>query len=249
MRKLFEADLNRIIEKVLPWVLLVGAFVYMAVSIAIEIETSPDRDFFFFSQVVGTFPWVLTIAGFSALLGIYADEFKSMSMITVIGRGISREKFVLTKFLDLCLMVFQMEVLTAIYIMILKGAFGTRLTFVETKYLVLLFVFGYIETVSYVTIAAIFYFLSENAAIGMFAYLTFDVVIPVTLQLVLMLSNVSKYHPDRYYISGMIDIAFSDFIMGDIPGGMVFTFLALGIYVLCALLITTLIFRKKELNF
>ena len=93
-------------------------------------------------------------------------------------------------------------------------------------------------------IAAIFYFLSESAAVGMFAYLTFTLIIPVTLALVMSMTKFAKYHPEQYYISGM-----TGFIMGDFVMGMAYLFLSLVIYVFAAVVITIAIFRKKELDF
>ena len=171
MRRLLEADMKRVVAKVLPWIFLVAACVYVAADLKIGIGSAPDRVFFFLEKIERHNQIVLLIAGFAALIGIYADEFKSMSMITVIGRGISREKFVLAKFLDTCILALQIEILTVVYVMILKAVFGVSLTALETEHLVLVFIMGYIETIASVSVAAIFYFLSENAAIGMFAYI------------------------------------------------------------------------------
>ena len=249
MRRLLEGDMRRVVSKVLPWVLLVAAYIFMIIYISMEIDTSLNRDFFFLEKVGTGYQIVLMIIGFAALIGIYSDEFKSMSMITVIGRGISREKFVLAKFLDLCLLTFQMELLSIIYVMILKAAFGVNFSALEMKYLLLTFLMGYIETLSYVAIAAIFYFLSESAAVGMFAYLTFTMIIPVTLALIISMTKFGKYHPEQYYISGMTATSISGFIMGDFVLGMAYLFMSLAIYVCAAVAITIAIFRKKELNF
>ena len=249
MRRLLEGDMRRVVSKILPWILLVAAYIYMVVSISTKIDTSLNRDFFFLEKVELSYQTVLMIIGFAALIGIYADEFKSMSMITVIGRGISREKFVLAKFLDVCILTLQMELLTIVYVMILKVSFGVSFTALETKYLMLTFLMGYIETLSYVVIAAIFYFLSESAAVGMFAYLTFTMIIPVTLALVMSMTKFAKYHPEQYYVSGMTASAVSGFIMGDFAMGIAYLFLTLVIYVFAAVAITIVIFRKKELNF
>ncbi len=249
MRRLLEADMKRVVAKVLPWIFLVAACVYVAADLKIGIGSAPDRVFFFLEKIERHNQIVLLIAGFAALIGIYADEFKSMSMITVIGRGISREKFVLAKFLDTCILALQIEILTVVYVMILKAVFGVSLTALETEHLVLVFIMGYIETIASVSVAAIFYFLSENAAIGMFAYIIFDAIIPVTLELVLAMGNVAKYHPERFFISGMAESAITNFLLGDFALGLLYVLAELAVYVCCAVLITVLIFRKKELNF
>lgn len=249
MRKLLEADLKRVLVKILPWVLLAAWFIYQAISITLNIDKSPDRDFGMLSKLVGLHSFAMTIIGFSALLGIYADEFRSMVMIGVIGRGLSRDKFVLGKFLDLCLLTVLMEIITVVYILILKAAFGVTFQPIEHRFLVVTFIASILETIAYVTIAAVFYFVSENAAVGLFAYLTFQIIIPVSLELILQLTNLAKYHAERYYVSGMMSVACSNFIMGDYAGGFGYLLIMVLIYILGALGLTMLIFRKKELEF
>ena len=77
-------------------------------------------------------------------------------------------------------MVALMIGITAIYVVILKTVLGVTLSGIETRFLINMFVFDFIELVMFVTIASIFYFLSENAAVGLFAYLAFMQIIPAT---------------------------------------------------------------------
>ena len=249
MRRLLEADLKRVLIKILPWILLVLCFIYETVSLVNSLDKSPDRSFAVLTKLVGLHSLSMTIIGFTALLGIYADEFKSMVMIGVIGRGLSRDKFVLGKFLDLCLLTLLMETITIIYIFILKAVFRATFTPLETRFLIISFIVSFLETIAYVTISAVFYFLSENAAVGLFAYLTFQIIIPLSLELILQLTNLAKYHAERFYVSGMMSVAYSNFIMGDYAGGLGYILLAVLIYILGALGLTMLIFRKKELEF
>ena len=249
MRRLLEADLKRVLVKLLPWILLVAWFVFDTVSIATSIGKAPDRSFAVFSKLIGLHSFAMKIIGFAALLGIYADEFKSMVMIGVIGRGLSRDKFVIGKFLDLCVMTVLMEVITIIYILVLKALFGATFAPIETRFLIVSFIIEFLQTIAYVAIAAFFYFLSENAAIGLFAYLTFQIIIPLSLELLLLMTNLGKYHAERYYVDGMMSVAASDFIMGDFVGGIGYVLVAILIYIIGATGITMLIFRRKELEF
>ena len=249
MRRLLEADLKRIVVKILPWIVLLIWFVYDTISIANTIGDAPDRSFFLLGQLQGLHSTAMLIIGFAAIFGVYADEFKSMVMIGVIGRGLSRDKFVFGKFLDLCILTILMQMVTIIYIMILKAAFGATFSPLETRFLFASFILNFLETVTYVTIAAIFYFLSENAAVGMFAFLTFQIKIPLSLELILQLTNLAKYHAERFYVAGMISVAHSNIIMGDYAGALGYIFMTILVYLLGALGITMLIFRRKELEF
>ena len=250
MRKLLEADMKRIMTKILPWVLLLAVWVYIAVKMATGIGDSIDRDFFFVRTTQASFGLLDLVVGFGALFGVYGDEFKSMAMIGVIGRGISRDKFVIAKFLDALFFVTEMTVLTVIYVMIVKAVFGINLNATESRFIVCLFVFTLIEQFAYVTIAAIFYFLSENAAVGLFAYLAFALIVPLTLDLAIMfIPFLQKLRINTWYIQGMVGSIYSDFVMGDIQGAVLMLFPLIGVYILAMLVISIVIFRKKELDF
>ena len=229
MRSLVKADMKRIMVKILPWLLLAAAYAYMAVSLITGIDTSPDRNFAFLQKVVERTSVVNLIIGFAALLGIYGDEFKSMAMITVIGKGLTREKFVFAKFID-----------TLILVALMMGI----------RFLINMFVFDFIELVMFVTIASIFYFLSENAAVGLFAYLAFMQIIPVTLTFAKMLSPWFANHKlDKLYVSGLIGMVSSNLIIGDIVGAFLVILPTIAVYIGGALLINILVFSRKELDF
>lgn len=250
MRSLVKADMKRIMVKILPWLLLAAAYAYMAVSLITGIDTSPDRNFAFLQKVVERTSVVNLIIGFAALLGIYGDEFKSMAMITVIGKGLTRAKFVFAKFIDTLILVALMTGITAIYVVILKTALGVTLNGTETGFLINMFIFNSIELVMFVTIASIFYFLSENAAVGLFAYLAFMQIIPVTLTFAKMLSPWFANHKlDKLYVSGLISTVSSNLIIGDIVGAFLVILPTIAVYIGGALLINILVFNRKELDF
>lgn len=249
MRRLLEADLRRVAGKILPWVLIVLSLIWLTISLWLDIDDSADRTYFFLDTVMTKYSFVSLVIGFSALMGIYADEFKSMVMIGVIGHGLSREKFVLAKFVDLCLLTLQMQMLALIYVLILKAAYGIDFSSAQTKFFVLMFVTAYIDTIAFVSIAAIFYFLSENAVIGMVAFLAFELVIPLTLIMFGMFSSFAVNHLEKYYVSGLLSSAGSDFILGDYTSGILNLLFTIVVYVFGSLALTILIFRRKELEF
>ena len=261
MRSLVKADMKRIMVKILPWLLLAAAYAYMAVSLITGIDTSPDRNFAFLQKVVERTSVVNLIIGFAALLGIYGDEFKSMAMITVIGKGLTRAKFVFAKFIDTLILVALMTGITAIYVVILKNALGVTLNGTETGFLINMFIFNSIELVMFVTIASIFYFLSENAAVGLFAYLAFMQIIPVTLTFFMQIIPVTltfakmlspwfaNHKLDKLYVSGLISTVSSNLIIGDIVGAFLVILPTIAIYIGGALLINILVFSRKELDF
>ncbi len=250
MRKLLRADNRRVVIKILPWILMAVSFIIIAFSIALKIDDGTDRSLTYLSLQQNRIFVVTAIIGFAALLGIYGDEFKSMVMIGVIGRGISREKFVLAKFLDLLIYVFQLYIISIAYQLSLLLVFKVHLNSIEVRFLLLSFVTEYLDIVAYVALAALFYFLSESAAIGLFAYLAALIILPGALEFAnSMIPSVAKYHLDRYFISGMISSAYSDFMLGDVGRGLLFIFLLIAVYMVGTVALTMFVFNKKELEF
>jgi ABC-type transport system involved in multi-copper enzyme maturation permease subunit len=142
-----------------------------------------------------------------------------------------------------------MQTVALIYMLILKAAYGIVFSPAQIKFFILMFVTYYVSTVSYVSIAAFFYFLSENAAVGMVAYLAFELIIPFTLIMLDMIDSLSAFHIDRYYTPTMLSAASSDFILGDSFLATMNLLLVIIVYVLGPVALTILIFRRKELEF
>ena len=250
MRKVLHADIRRVVTKIWPWILLAVSYLFLVVYVTNDMDDSPDRAFHFIKTVSQGIAAPEIIIGFSLLLGIYGDEFKSMAMITVIGRGINRWKYVLSKFLELVILGLQYYVLTSLLLFVLARLLGLTFTAAETRFLICMIIFTYLEDITYVAIAALFYFLSENAAIGLFAYLAFQMVIPTTLTLAQMFSPVfERYHLLNAYVSGLVSSSSSDYILGDYGGGLVRILLNVILYIGLSFGLTVLVFQKKELEF
>ena len=50
MRRLLEADMKRIMTKIIPWLLLLVVWIFLGVRLAVGIGDSIDRNFFFLSN-------------------------------------------------------------------------------------------------------------------------------------------------------------------------------------------------------
>ena len=104
MRRLLLGDFCRIIQKKSFWIVLFLYTVYMLVTIYGDYHGS-EEDWIAPIDNVGTFCSGLSLlTGIVLMLGVYGDEFGSMTMICVIGRGTSRVKYVISKLL-LCVIM------------------------------------------------------------------------------------------------------------------------------------------------
>ena len=249
MRKLIRADMDRILRKRGFFLIAVFVLIIIPLCVVMSMQEAYDLNFAFTVGFMDGIDFLGIVSGFFLVLSIYVDEFKSMSFIGVIGRGITRKKLILARFLDTWLILFFLYGEGAVIGICLKLLFGVKLTSLMILYIFLACAGALISTVISVMIAAAFFYLTENMPLGMIVYMMFDFIIPLTMELIIMIPTVAKFHPDRLYYTGVISSVMSDFLMGGIGEGLFKLLLVLLIYLGGALSITIFLFKKKELDF
>ena len=249
MRHLIKADIDRILRRKIIWIVLTATLFFMAVSVVSKISEAPDKNIAFTTSVSGGIADAGLLIGIVLILNIYADDFKSMTFISVIGRGVSRQKLIIAKFLDTLLILVNTHIVSVLFALILKQILSVSLSPDMVKMILLQSISSVICTTASVVIAAAFFYLTENSPLGVIAYLSAELLIPIGLHFVYLLPFISKFHPERYYFSGAASSMTADFMIGAVGDGLIKLVLILVIYVCCATLATILLFRKKELEF
>lgn len=249
MRKLIKADLGRILRKksiLFSFFLMVACFVGM---ILYNISTFPDPAFGFAVAVSDASSWIALILGIVLVLNVYADDFKSTAYINVVGRGINRQKFIITKVIDALIILVGMYVCAGLVVVGLKFGLGYTFSSAEVTFMVGRCLNDILLTGAGIAIASVFFYLTENNTIGMLVFLGIDMVIPVALINLAANPTVVKYHIDKLYLTGACSSMTSDFIMGQTGAGLLKLFLIIAAYMVTAVVASIIIFRKKELDF
>ena len=249
MRRLIKADLKRILRRKSIWIFFAAVCLITVWDVVVNIDGAPDRDFVFAFAAADNSGFLGLLIGFVLIVRIYADEFKSMTFITVIGRGISRNKLIIAKFLDTLFVVVQMYVLYGLFILLLKTAVGVTFTPLETQYIWLRCISDVFCTIAGVSIAAAVFFVTENAALGVFSYVAAEIIIPVALYYVSFIPAVSKWGIEKMYFSWAASSIVTDFMIGSSAAGTVRFILLAVFYIGGAIAAAIVLFRKKELDF
>ena len=249
MRKLLTADFRRIMRKRSFWIALVLALAATVFGTVDGIDGAPQRGLKFTSSIMNITGTVDLLFGLVVLLSVFGDEFRSMTLISVIGRGISRWKFILAKFLDSLFLLGQMYLLYGLGVMLMRRVLGVSLTPAETRAVVSSIVTALYSTLAVVTLSALFFYLTGSAPFGVFMFLTLDVILPVVIVFAKMLPQVARFHPDRWYIFGFASRAAADFTYGSTAAGVLVLALGCILYIGSALALTWAVFREKELDF
>ena len=249
MRNLIKADMQRILKKKSIWIAFIFMVAVVAGEIFYQVSKAPDRNFGFAVAAADGMSYVGLVLGTILVLNIYADDFKSTAYINVVGRGINRKKFIIAKFLDALIIIGGMYLCGGALIFGLQAGLGISLTSLEIRFLFLTFMNELIFTAASISIAALIFFITENNVLGILAFLSINMIIPVTIVFVRTNPTFAKYNIEKLYLDGAASSMFSDFMMGQVGAGLLKLFIILAVYVFAAIIASIIIFRKKELDF
>ena len=241
MTNLIKADLLRISKK---WILYVFMLLPLA-AVLYGLRDFKQEDSFEYLNSLSRYYSLYGALFFSlsAMIGVFGDELHTNAMQTAIGRGLSRTKLIIAKFLDcVILLLLQFTLLTA-FIFLTNAAEKViasgedNLTIVITAVLC-----GFIPACSYVAISGLLIFLMWNAGVGFISVLFLSTLTPVLLEL---LKTLFKINLTEVWIRNLMSDSLNSFSMGEFN----IAFLpAILIYVVLPVGLTALIFRRKELE-
>ena len=227
--------MRRILKKVNVWVLFIVSAFLCAMSVFIGYVSNPIWNGLVFVNKGVPAPIVYLLTSLAVLLGVYGDDQKSGALSTVIGRGFSRTKVVFAKFLDSVILLFGMFLIMAVFNYFIAIVLGTHMTAFETKAYILQYLQNVCALLGYVTISAMFIYLTNSMPLG------------IILDIVLFI--VKRYNLTRYDLDGFLRNAYSNFMLGMTGRGIISFVLGMAIFVGGAVALSQLIFHVKELDF
>jgi ABC-type transport system involved in multi-copper enzyme maturation permease subunit len=239
MRNLLRADLRRILKRVSIYVWLFLIFVIFFLS-ALSKDYTAD--------IIGMEQCVTSLLGpilvsIPVFLGVYGREIQAGSMQCVIGRGMSRTKLILTKYLECVLICLFFFFFIWLAFFLRNNVGDAGLTANQNKMLTIFVLFAFIKTCGYFAFTTFFFFIAWSVAPGIVALLVSAFLMPM---LFTMLDGFLKTDFSEFYFNGMIDNAYASIAAGDIGYTLI---LAIVLYIGGALLLTAMVFRKKEIEF
>ncbi len=250
MRNCLKADLLRVQRKKAYIIMITIVFVLvtvMAVIAGIGIIKGDKSDHFklFESAMLSFNALMIGIPVFSAIL---SDDFKSRSMQTAIGRGMSRRKLIFTRFLEFIIVVAEAFFILTLAVGLIGMIFGIKLSAIGE-------VVGsmWLESVSmicYFSISMIFVYWRQNGTIGLVLYIILSLD---ALNLILVGLNQIPFikHNDidlvDYTVPGMRE----KIMDGSLAAGsrVVWGVAVVFFYIIVPLFLTMRIFRRRELDF
>lgn len=243
------ADIKRVFLKksfltavgIYAGIFLLMMFIYSNPTFTAEAYVEKTKSF------LGFLPLLIGLAIF---LSVYYDDFKSKSMQTAIGYGISRHKIVASKFAESIIISILSSLFICIIILITPMLMKLSLSKAQGLELALGVVSEILRTVGYISISAIPAFYTQHAISGTILY-----VLLSSRTIMLMLSMilgqdiiVTTFGDLSKYIFTQQIYSFFNAIAAGSEVKIVSLFIIL-IYILAPVLISAFSFNKKELEF
>ncbi len=245
-----KGDIQRILSKKSFWVAFILAILSNVGIVLFYLYKKKYSSFNFASgNIMGVTSIVSMIIGIAVFLAVYADDFKSMTIISIIGRGNSRLKVIIAKFINSVIITGVMFIILALQVVIMAKFMGIEMTHDEALSLCLLIIYEILLTIGYVTMAAIAIYGTGNVAFSVFMVVMLYLIIPTALSLTSLIPVLKSFNLSRYEYNGLLTTGFSSIILGMTASGIVTLILSFIIYVGASLAIIYAIFRKKELDF
>lgn len=255
MRRLIRADVRRILRKkgfIIPAVLILIVSVVRSTLLYLVYE---DTYAFVASQLSGGVI-VDILFGVLVFFGVYADDFRSMTYVTIIGRGFSRDKIILGKLLDtifLSVLLYGVRTLLERIVLLLAGfpiqdAPACMTSSEAIAYYGRSFISCY-ETIGYVLLAAMFLYVTNNVPVGALVLILLYTLVPFSATVFSLFEQTRVWHLERLHFQGLAEDILSCLLYGEPLKAVLLFILCTVIYMGITVAVTILLFEKKELDF
>ncbi len=252
MRNCILTDLRRVFRKK-SFIICMSIIILLMIIGLIVIFVHPFKDgvdstySIMMSLAMFFNPFLIGIPVFSA---IYTDDFKSKSMQTALGFGISRNKMIMSRFLEALFMVVECIIFLSVMLLIFGLAGGVSMS--EIGETVLEIWIDSFKTIGFLALALIIVYGTQKPTMGLVLFILLSAGVFATLIEALSLIPALKKHdidPGKYLPSGVIDKISDLADKGDYLKAVGPAFLFLIFYVALPVWISMRLFRKKELEF
>ena len=249
MRRLIWGDCRRILGKKSVGVTFILALLFLVGRVTLLYEAYDNSPFAAVAFLIQSLPMVSAILSVVIFNAVYADDFKSMSFVTAIGRGIPRKKVVIAKLMVIAILMTViytvMTVLLNVLIVAPSGGFNHTLT---VAWYTTIYVAVY-KSYGYIALASLVLYLTNNIPLGSVVLILLHIVMEFATQVLNLIKFLKPFHLDRLNYAGLADNAAADFMIGAYGAGVLKLLFGLGVYLAIVIIATNVLFEKKELEF
>ena len=237
MRNVIRADLGRIFRKPSFYIIVVLTLVFLATRKQADTAADQIDNMKYYLNSL-----ILFCVSIPIFLGVYSDDFKSGSMINLIGKGLSRKKVVIAKLLDVTMVLTAFYSVAYIVAVIKNEAAGVAVTPKQNLALLGYVLFCVLRGVGFFALASFVVFATWSTSGGMAVLLITVSISRIALLIVQRKFTLPIYD---YSFDGLLESAYAKFAVGSFGWHII---PALVLYVGGAVFLTMLLFDRREID-
>ena len=247
MKYLIIADVKRIFRKPTYRMALLVCLVLSLIRV-IRAKVNVWNGYTFVTGQAGALKIAGLILGISIYLSVYADEFSSNSMQCLIGHGISRFRLLLAKFFDCVIVTVVSFSVYFFFTMMLGLALGAGINASELKYISGIIVVWMFRSLGYATFSMIVLYWTKNVALATVTDAILLFAAGSLMNFLNIIPVIKFYHLNTSFFEGMLTGANSSIQLG-LASGWLWILFAIARICIFSIVVSFLLFRKKELDF
>ena len=236
MNRLMRADLKRIIAKPTMYTVVIILALFILIK---EASDTAAGQMELYKELLGNLG--LIFLSIPIFLSVYADEIKSGIMISMIGMGMERKNIVITKLKDSCVLYMGSYLVLFAVAVIKNTVSGLPISPKQTAFLFLFCIFCVIRGLGIMALSSLFLFLTMSAAGGM---LVLVLAAAAGSGLLKMAQEKLKFPVYDMSFLGLLDSSFVDFQAGNFG----YTIIPAFIYLAAVIVVTIIIFDRREMD-
>ena len=250
MRNYIQADLKRIFKRIPHIAVMALLNVILAGVVLNTYRTNWNSVFYLlggelFLQVMPV------VVGLLDLSAVYGDDFRAKTMQVAIGSGLSRTRIVCAKLIEMAVIVFLDLLELTVFFLIIGAVLGAGVNGAQVAELFGSMLMSALATVSFTSLTMILAFFRQGVGLANLLYLVLNVgLVTQLLSLVLGIEAVDRlvgrFHLINLTLYRLLETARSRLMLGTFD---VEAFGGVAVYILLGSAITSMMFKKRELEF
>ena len=250
MRNYIHADVKRILQRSSHLFTMLLVFLVYFCTIYFPNRGAQTTAVTLVASACSTLDWLVTFVGLFEMIAVFSEDFKVKTMQVAIGLGVSRNKVVLCKLLEVAILLVLDCIALTLLTMGVGFLFGAPIGFIVLRDLICtLLVKCLLAQVVCVSLTMIVLFVTQSTILSIFVYALISLgVVNLVLSLMPMfgITALESLNLHRLTLSYLIGAFQTRLLLGTFDFG---PFIGIVIYLGVGIFATCKLFGKRELDF
>lgn len=242
-----KADIWRIVKRIPRMIAILIMNIVFAIVIIKASAGDSWNSVFFMGKMLTGFSIIAWLCGIVEFISVFSDDFRAKTMQVAIGMGMKRRHVILTKWLDCMFLIISDMLLVCIVGLLTGAATGVRVNGEQLVDLLINVLGEILVSGAYYSLAMVLVFFMQSVLIPLIVYICLVVnLFHTILQYLFSLEAIRSWNLSKYLLTDASQLFVSRLTVGTFDVKALLLILA---YIIIGYVLSSVVFRKKELEF